>query len=192
VRRSWFIWAIVVGVASIVLAAAIMRLTDDDDDGSPSAAAWANSVCTSLATWKSSIESLADVSSDSLNADTLQQKIDDAEAATSTLVTELKDLGPPDLDSGDELKSQLSSSADTIQSSVDTLKEGAQQAADAGSPQEFLQALAALAPQFQALLNTSSETIGQLQDADVADDSKAELQAAFADAESCRQLQGDG
>ena len=190
-RRSWFIWAIVVGVASIVLAAVIMRLTDDDD-GSPSAAAWAESVCTSLATWKSSIESLADVSSGSLNAETLQVKIDDAETATSTLVAELKDLGAPDLESGDELQAQLSGSADAIESSVDALKEGAQQAADADSPQEFLQELAALAPQFQALLNTSSETIGQLQDADVADNSKAELQAAFADAESCRQLQGDG
>jgi hypothetical protein len=192
VRRNWFIWAIVIGVASIAVAALIMRLTADDDGGSPSAEAWAGSVCTSLATWQSSIESLADVSAGSLNADTLQQKIDDAEAATSTLVTELKDLGPPDLEAGDELKSQLSSSADTIQSSVDTLKDGAKQAADAGSPQEFLTALAALAPQFQTLLDTISETLGQLQDSGVAGDSRAELQAAFADAESCQQLQGDG
>ncbi len=190
-RRSWFIWAIVVGVASIVLAAAIMRLTADDDS-TPSTAAWADSVCTGLATWKSSIESLADVSSGTLNAETLQQKIDDADEATSTLVGELKDLGPPDLAAGDELQQTLSSSADGIQSSIDTLKAGAEQAAAASSPQEFLQALAALAPQFQALLEQVSATIATLQNADVGDDAKAELQAAFADAESCQQLQGDG
>ena len=190
-RRSWFIWAIVIGVASIVLAAVIMRLTADDD-GSPSAEAWAGSVCTSLATWKSSIESLADVGSGTLNAETLQQKVDDAEAATSTLVTELADLGAPDLDTGDELQQQLSSSADEIQSSVDTLKQGAEQASEAGSPQEFLSALADLAPQFQALLEQVSTTIGDLQDSSVAGDAQAELQSAFADASPCQQLQGDG
>lgn len=189
-RRSWFIWAIVVGIASIALAALIMRLTADDD-GSPSAEAWAGSVCTSLATWKSSIESLADVGSGTLNAETLQQKVDDAEAATSTLVTELEDLGAPDLDTGDELEQQLSSSADEIQSSVDTLKQGAEQASEAGSTQEFLSELAALAPQFQALLEQISTTIGDLQDASVAGDAQAELQSAFAAASPCQQLQGD-
>lgn len=190
-RRNWFIWAIVVGVASIAIAALIMRLTADDDSN-PTTAAWADSVCSSFATWKTSIESLADVSSGSLNADTLQQKIDDAEAATSTLVTELKDLGSPDLEAGDDLQQTLSSSADGIQSSVDTLKEGAAQASEAGSASEFLQALATLAPQFQALLDQVSATIGDLQDANVAGDAQAELQTAFADADSCQQLQGDG
>lgn len=190
-RRNWFIWAIVIGVASIAIAALIMRLTADDDSN-PTTAAWAESVCSSFATWKTSIESLADVSSGSLNAETLQQKIDDAESATSTLVTDLKDLGSPDLDAGDELQQTLSSSADEISSSVDTLKQGAEQAADAGSPTEFLQALAALAPQFQALLEQISAAISGLQDANVADDAKAELQTAFAEADSCQQLQGDG
>ena len=191
-RRNWFIWAIVLGIASIVLAAVIMRATDDGDDGSPSAAAWADSVCSSLATWKSSIESLADVGSGTLNAETLQQKIDDADEATSTLVTELEDLGPPDLDSGDELQQALSDSADGIQSNIDALKAGAQDAADAGSPQEFLQALAALAPQFQALLNQVSQTIDDLQAANVAGDAQDELQAAFEGSEPCQAFQGDG
>ena len=190
-RRNWFIWAIVVGVASIAIAALIMRLTADDESN-PTTTEWAGSVCTSFATWKTSIESLADVSGGSLDAEMLQQKVDDAQAATSTLVTELKDLGAPDLEAGDELQQELSSSADEIQSSVDTLKQGAEQAADAGSPTEFLQELAALAPQFQALFDQISATINGLQDANVSDDAKAELQTAFADAGSCQQLQADG
>lgn len=184
-------WAIVIGLASIVLAALLMRLTEDDG-GSPSASAWADSVCTSLGTWKSSIEALADVSSGSLTAESLQDKIADAEEATSTLVSELKDLGPPDLESGDALQEELSSSADEIQSGVDALKEGAQQAAEAGSPAEFIEGLAALAPQFQALLDTLSTTLDDLRNADLSSDAKSELQQAFADAESCRQLGADG
>jgi hypothetical protein len=191
VRRNWFIWAIVVAIASIAVAALIMRLTADDD-GNPTTAAWADSVCSSLATWKSSIQSLTDVSAGDLNAETLEQKVGEAETATTTLVSELKDLGPPDLESGDALEPELSSSADNLQSSFDSLKQSAEQASQATSPAEFLKGLAALAPQFQALLDDVSATIGDLQNADVADDAKAELQRAFDDSESCQQLEGDG
>jgi hypothetical protein len=191
VRRSWFVWAIVVGIASIALAALIMRLTADDE-GSQSTAAWADSVCAEFATWKTSITSLADVGSGELNAEALQEKIGDAEEATSTLVSSLKDLGPPDLDSGEALKAQLSSSADGIQAGIDALKEGAEQASEANSPTAFLQELAKLAPQFQALLDSISTTIGALKGADASSDAQAELQQAFSDAESCQAIQGDG
>jgi len=191
VRRNWFVWAVVVGIASIALAALIMRLTADDD-GSQSTTAWADSVCAEFATWKTSITSLADVGSGELNAEALQEKIGDAEEATSTLVSSLKDLGPPDLDSGEALKAQLSSSADEIQTGIDALKEGAEQASEADSPAAFLQELAKLAPQFQALLDSISTTIGALQGADASSDAQAELQQAFADAESCQAIQGDG
>ena len=190
-RRNWFVWAVVVGIASIALAALIMRLTADDD-GSQSTTAWADSVCAEFATWKTSITSLADVGSGELNAEALQEKIGDAEEATSTLVSSLKDLGPPDLDSGEALKAQLSSSADEIQTGIDALKEGAEQASEADSPAAFLQELAKLAPQFQALLDSISTTIGALQGADASSDAQAELQQAFADAESCQAIQGDG
>lgn len=189
-RRSWFIWAIVLGVASIALAALIMRLTADDN-GRQSATAWADSVCSDLTTWSSSIQALADVSSGSLNAETLNAKIDDAEQATSTLLTSLKDLGPPDLESGDALEEELSSAADEIQSQVDALKQGAEEAAQA-SPQDFLSALVTLAPQFQALLDTVSKTIDDLRSSDAAGAAADELQQAFDDAESCRQLAGNG
>jgi uncharacterized membrane-anchored protein YhcB (DUF1043 family) len=192
VRRNWFIWAIVVAVVSIAVAALIMRLTADDESSNPTTAAWADSVCTSLATWKSSITSLTDVSSGQLNADTLNQKIDEAQTATQTLVTELKDLGAPDLESGDALKQDLSSSADNLQSSFDSLKESANQASEASSPAEFLKGLTALAPQFQQLLGDVSATIDDLQNADIAASAKSELQSAFADAQSCQDLKSNG
>ena len=189
-RRNWFIAAIVIGIVAIAIAALAMRLTEDD--GNPSASEWADSVCTDLATWKSSIESLADVGGGALTPETLSQKIDTAQEATSTLVTELEDLGRPDLESGDELEQQLSSAADDLQSSFDTLQQGAQQAAQAGSPAEFLQELTALGPQFQALLDAVSQTVDDLQNANVAEGAKAELQAAFDGPPSCQELRGNG
>ena len=190
-RRNWFIAAIVIGIVSIVVAALVMRLTEDDS-GQPSATAWADSVCTSFTTWRSSITAISDAGGDSLTPESLQQSLADATSATATLVDDLRALGPPDLDSGDDLKQQLDSAAGEIESSFDTLKQGAEDAADAKSPAEFREALAALAPQFQALLDTTKTTVEDLQSANVGEGAKTELQQAFSNAASCQQLQAEG
>lgn len=189
-RRSWFVAAIVVGVVSIAIAALVMRLTADD--GGPTAAEWADSVCTSLGDWKASIQSIADVGGGTLSTDTLTEKIDAAQEATTTLVDELETLDRPDLESGEALQEQLSASADELGSSVDQLVEDAQTAAQAESPQEFLQELAKLAPSFQALLDAPSNALDELRAADVGAAARAELETAFAGAPSCQELRGDG
>ena len=186
-RRNWFIAAIVIGVAAIVIAAVAMRLSDDEP---PTTAEWTESVCSSLVDWRESITSLADVSGEPLTADSLRDRLDDANAATSDLVAELRDLGPPDLEAGDELQEQLDESVGELESSFDALKESAEDAADAPAG-EFLQELAGLASDFAALQDTIGSTVSTLENANVADESKAELQRAFADAPSCQSLQAD-
>ena len=189
-RRNWFIAAIVLGVVAIAVAALVMRVTEDDGSQA-SPAAWADSVCTSLATWRSSITSLAEVDGDALTPESLGDRLDEAGSATSRLGTELRGLGSPDLESGDQLKQDLDSATSELESSFDTLKQGAESAADSDSPAGFIQGLAALAPQFQALLDAISTTVDDLQNADVAGNAKAELQQAFAGASSCQQLQSE-
>jgi len=187
VRRNWFIAAIVIGIAAIVIAAVAMRLSDD---GPPTTEEWAGSVCTSLSDWRESIASLADTSGEPLTADSFRDKLGDASDATSDLVTQLRDLGPPDLESSDELEQQLDASVDELESSFDSLKDGAEEAANAPAG-EFLQQLAALGPDFVALQTAISGTVTTLQEADVAESSKAELQQAFADAPSCESLRSE-
>jgi len=187
VRRNWFIAAVVIGIAAIVVAAIAMRLSDD---GPQTTEEWAGEVCTSLSDWRNSITSLADVTGEPLTADTLRDKLGDAEDATADLVTQLRELGPPDLEAGDELQQQLDESADELESSFDALRDSADAAAEA-PPSEFLQQLAGLASDFAALQTAISTTVSSLENANVAEDSKAELQQAFADAPSCQALQAE-
>jgi len=187
VRRNWFIGAIVIGVAAIVVAAIAMRLSDD---GQPTTEEWADEVCTSLSDWRTSITSLADVGDEPLTADTLREKLDDAGDATNELVTQLRGLGVPDLEAGDELQQQLDDSAAELESKYDALRDSAEAAADA-PPAEFLQQLSGLASDFAALQTSISTTVSSLQDANVGEESKAELEQAFADAPSCQSLQAD-
>ena len=190
-RRNWFIAAIVIGIAAIVIAAVAMRLSDDDSGEPESTAAWAESVCTDLADWRESITSLADVSGETLTPDLLREKLDEADSATTTLVSDLRALGAPDLEAGDELEQELQSSVDDLESSYDDLKSAADEAADA-SAGEFIQQLSGLASQFSAFLAEIQSTVDMLQNADVADEAKTELQQAFADAPSCQSLRSEG
>jgi uncharacterized membrane-anchored protein YhcB (DUF1043 family) len=187
VRRNWFIAAVALGVVAIVIAAIAMRLSDD---APPTTEEWAGSVCTSLSDWRDSITSLADAGGESLTADSLREKLDDANAATSKLVSELQDLGQPDLEAGDQVEEQLDQSTAELESTYEALKGRADEVADA-PPSEFLQQVAGLASDFAALQTAIANTVTTLQNADVAEESKAELQQAFADAPSCQSLQAE-
>ena len=191
-RRTWLVLlALVVVIALGVGVVVAVVKANDDDNGNPSATSWANSVCSSIDEWRSSITGLADVSGGSLSKDTLREKLDDANSATQQLVDELRDLGTPDLEAGDQLKQELDTDADNLQSSYDDLSSKAQEALDATTATGFLNALAALATPFQNLVSQISTTIQDLQNANVGEDAKTELKQAFDDADACQKLRSE-
>jgi hypothetical protein len=189
VRRNWFISAIVIGVVAVVVAAVAMRLSDDGSQ--PTTAEWADSICTSLGDWRESISSLADVGGQQLTPDLLRDKVGDAEDATTQLAQELRDAGTPNTEAGDQLRAQLDSSTEQLESSFDDLKQSAEEAADAPAG-EFLQKLAGLASDFAALQAAITETVTTIEDADVGQEAKAEVEQAFSDAPACQSLQEQG
>jgi uncharacterized phage infection (PIP) family protein YhgE len=92
----------------------------------PTAADWANGVCSALSTWKTSITSAVDsVKSGNVTKDSVTSAADDAKNATNKLTDDLKKLGKPDTNAGaqarqtvDQLSSQVSDGVDTIQTTV--------------------------------------------------------------------------
>jgi hypothetical protein len=191
VKRNWLVASIVVGILVIVGAAIVARLADDDFT-SVDTTEWAGSVCTSLSEWRSAITGLADVDEGELTAESLEGKLDEAGDATEELVDDLKRLGPPDLEARDDVEQALDDAAEGLEESFDSLRSDAQAALEADSATEFLQELTALAPQFQALLQQVQDTVASLQSASLFGESSAELEQAFADADSCQQLRAEG
>jgi len=190
VRRNWVVAAVVAGIAAIVVAVALVWVTNDES-GRIETTAWAGSVCTDLSEWRSSITSLADVSGGTLTPESLRQRLDDAEAAAEALVTDLKSLGPPDLEAGAEVEQALDDAADGLERSYRSLQETAENAVDAESPASFIQALAGLADDYQRLLDQVADTVATLQSASLFGEASAELERAFADAESCQALSAE-
>jgi len=188
VRWNWFIAAIVIGVLAIVVAAVVMRVTEDDPE---TTAEWADSVCTSLSDWRSSIAALAEPDDEPLTADTLRDRLDQADDATSDLVDELRDLGPPDLEEGDEVQRALDSAAAGLAASYADVQSAAEDAADADDTTELLEAIADLADDFAALADQAGDIVATLQSASLFGDASAELEQAFAASDSCQALRAD-
>jgi hypothetical protein len=107
-------------------------------------------------------------------------------------VDDLKGLGPPDLEARDEAEEALDDAADGLEESFDSLRSDAEAALDADTPTQFLEELAALAPQFQALLQQVQDTVASLQSASLFGEASAELEQAFTDASSCQELRDAG
>jgi hypothetical protein len=183
--------ALAAAIAAIVVAVIVVVRVTDDDSGSSDTAAWADSVCSTVADWRSSITSLADISAGTLSRDTLREKLDDAQDATETLVQKLRDLGPPDTEAGSALEQALDSAADDLESSYENLRSGAEEAIETEGTANFLRALANLAPDFQGLLTSISTMIDTLESSEVAGDSADEVRAAFEDSDRCRELRSD-
>jgi hypothetical protein len=178
--------AVVVVVA--VAVAAVVLVRNSNSESSPSSTTvWAGDVCTSLSKWRTSITSLATVSGVP-SQDDLRKKLTDAQVATEQLITDLKDIGPPETTSGTKLKQQLQQQGDQLEASYEKVKAGAQKALDASSTTDFLQRLSAVLPDFQKLLDEISTTIHTLESSNVAGESADEVRDGFEDAEACKKL----
>jgi hypothetical protein len=190
VRRNWFIAAMALAIGAVVVVALVVRLTEDGNS-QDSPVVWADSVCASLASWRASITSLADVSGGTLTPESLREKLDEAQAATSELVVQLRELGPPEVVNGDEVEQALDDAAAGLQQSYESLQGAASDAAAAEDQDDFVRALALLGDDFQALLTQVQDTVATLQSASLFGEASAELEQAFVDAVSCQQLRAE-
>jgi preprotein translocase subunit SecG len=189
-RRTWLlVAAALVVIAAVVLAVVLVK--NSRSESTPSTTEWAGQVCTSLDKWRTSITSLASVSGIPTQDD-VRKKLTDAQVATEQLVTDLKNIGPPETTSGTELKQKLEQQGDQLQRSYEKVKTGAQSAVNnASGTADLLQRLAAVLPDFQKLVNEISTTIETLESSNVAGDSVDEVRQGFENAESCKKLRSE-
>ena len=189
-RRTWLlVAAALVVVAAVVLAVVLVR--NSRSESTPSTTEWAGQVCTSLDKWRTSITSLASVSGIPTQDD-VRKKLTDAQVATEQLVTDLKNIGPPETTSGTQLKQKLEQQGEQLQQSYEKVKTGAQSAVNnASGTADLLQRLAAVLPDFQKLVNEISTTIETLESSNVAGDSVDEVRQGFENAESCKKLRSE-
>ncbi|HVP75811.1 MAG TPA: hypothetical protein VMS63_07300 [Gaiellaceae bacterium] len=148
--------------------------------------AYANSVCTAIAGWKTQVKSIATDLSGGISQATFQSKVTQVESATKSVVTQIQAIPPPDTSQGQATKQQLdqlSAELKTTAASVKTASAALPADASAGT---VAVAVLALAPQVKSLATTAQSTITALQS------SKGALSSAFKSTDSCKSVSSSG
>jgi hypothetical protein len=150
--------------------------------GATSTVQWANGVCSSVTTWKKSLESVQTEVTSQPSGSQLRRAGRQIESATQTLADSLKQLGPPDTAQGEAARKNL----DTLTTNLDNGMNKLQQTLSSSSS-----GVAGTLAQISAITATLSSMAGSLELAggnlkDLAP--SGELEQAFHQADACKSL----
>jgi hypothetical protein len=153
------------------------------DDGETASEKWAGDVCGAVASWEDSISTIATDFSDGISREVVSEKVADAGDATKELVDELKDIGAPETDSGDEAKAAIEQLTDDIESTVDAIK-GEVEALPGSGAEGLTTGVEEIRTELDELAVEARTTLEQIRQFDPAD----ELMEAIESNETCQGL----
>src|SRR4051812_20840094 len=147
----------------------------------PTAEDWAGNLCSAVTSWTDELKSTATTLTSDPTLEGLKSAKNDVSSATDTFVDDLKGLGKPNTEAGeqakettDKLADQLGQDKQELSDAVDKAS-GVQGVVDAAKAVQA--ALTKMATQFQAAFSSLQAL-----------DTKGELEDAFQSADSCKKL----
>jgi hypothetical protein len=168
-------------VAAVALAAA--GCGGSSSDTTPTNQ-WADSLCSSITTWTSSLSSIAgNLQSGGISKDSLQTAVDSAKTATDKFTTSLGNLGRPDTESGQKAQDSVNQLSSEIQSDLTTIEDAVNGASGVSG---VLNAVTVTKSTLTKAGTQVTDTLTGFQNLDA----KGELEAAFKQSGSCKKLTG--
>lgn len=169
-------------VAALVLVAAGCGGGEESSTASPTDE-WATGFCTAVTDWTDSLTSVTDQfsSPSSLSTDALQNAATDVREITQTFVDEVKSLGTPDTESGEEVKSSVDELATTLETEMANIETAAN---DLSGLTGLPTAISSIAASLSAMSEAFSTTMQALESADA----QGELQTALEDSPACADI----
>jgi hypothetical protein len=168
----------------VILAALVFLAAGCGGDDERSATDWAGDVCSAISTWSDSVTSTAEsLGAGGLSEEALRDAADEFEGATNDFVEELRDLGPPNVEGGEEAQESIDQFADEVDESVSELEQAVDEASDVSGIVAAATAASAALSTLGELVSTTVATLGAAGN---------ELAEAFAEADSCDELGSEG
>ena len=157
----------------------------DDEPTTTATDEWADELCTAITTWRDSLQQTGEglQSLSSLSRDSLDEAADDVRAATDTLGDEVRALGAPDTESGDEAKQAVEDFSSTVDSESADIEETIDGVSGITDVPAAAQDVSASLSSMYAALSTMLASIrtGDAQD---------ELESAFESSAACDEITG--
>jgi hypothetical protein len=162
---------------SFVLVAAGCGSSDEDPT-----VAWADGVCSALTTWNDSLTAARDSLQDtgSLSPEAVGDALTDVVGATKQLGEDLREVGAPETESGEQAQQIVGDLSDTLSDGAETLQQTIDEGGDAGLG-GILESLQTISTTLGSMAVAVGTAFGDLQELDP----EGELQDAISSAESC-------
>lgn len=178
-RRFWIAAIVVLAFAGV---AAGCGGSDDESESDPTAA-WADGFCSAVTDWTDELQSITSQFSDTsnLSQDGIESAAADVQAATQTLVDQLRDLGAPKTDSGQEVENALDTLSTTLEDESAAIEDTAN---SVSGITELPSAITKILSSLSALGTAFSQTLQTIDDADVS----GELRTALEDSPECADI----
>jgi ABC-type transporter Mla subunit MlaD len=174
---------LVIGLLAVSLATGC---GGDDGGGGASSTEWADGVCSAITTWSQSITSTAEsLRGGNLSEDELRNAVDDFESATSDFVDDLRGLGAPDTESGEQAKESLDELSGNVEENVSRMRSAVD---DVSGASGVLEAITTVSATLSTMGQQLSATFTELEQLDAG----GELERAFSDTDSCDELESGG
>lgn len=166
-------------VVSLALVAAGCGGGDDEASANPTAA-WAEGFCSAITTWTGSITDATDElrSLSSLSRESFEQAGEDIRTATNQFGDDLRALGAPETDSGEEAQQAVDDFATTIDEDSADIESTIQDVSGITDIPKAVQDITASLSSMQAAFSAMLKAIRT-------DDAKNELDTAFENADAC-------
>lgn len=181
-KRTALLAATVTGAA--LLAAGCGSSSDSSSSDASPTTEWADSLCSAINTWTTSITSIVDpIKSGDISRDSLTTVVDDAKGATDTLISDLEGLGKPDTEAGQEAKDSVDRLSTDLKAEVTTIEN---ELDDASGIAGYIAAAPAILTALGTMGKDVTSTVTTLQGLDA----EGEIEDAFKEASSCADLTG--
>ncbi len=153
-----------------------------DDEADPTAA-WASGFCTAVTSWTDALQDVTTQFTDTSNfsEDGLRDAADDVKTSTQQLVDDLRALGAPETESGEEIRSSLDSLTTTLETQADEIESTVE---GVSGLTELPGAISSLTSSLSAMGDAFSQTLQAIDEADV----DSELQSALEDSPDCADI----
>lgn len=150
----------------------------------PSPKDWADGLCSAITTWSDSVKTAGEsLKSGNLSEGDLKKSSSEIKSATNEFADDLKGLGKPNTDAGQQAKDAIDKLATQINEDVDTLQKAVNDAVGKGT-KGAVSAASSIATSLSTMSTQIASAASKLQQADA----KGEIEQGFRDAPACKKL----
>jgi hypothetical protein len=162
--------------------------SSSSSSSSPSPKDWANSLCSAITTWSTSVKTAGEsLKNGNLSKGDLKTTTTEIKDATSTFASDLKSLGKPNTDAGQQAKDAMNQLSTEVKGDVDQLQSSVNAAAGSGT-KGVVSAASSIATTLSTMSTQIASAASKLQQADA----KGDLEQGFKDAPACKSLSSSG